>query len=1300
MATILLQAAGAFLGSALGPVGSAIGSAAGAIAGYLVDRALIDSTRHIEGPRLAGARPFSAEEGASLPRVYGTARIGGTLIWATRFEEEARTERQGGKGGPRVTTYSYFANVAFALCEGEVAGIRRVWADGRELDLDLVELRLYRGSEAQAADPLIESRQGTGNTPAYRGTAYAVLDRFPLGDYGNRIPQFQFEVMRSVGTLAGRIRAVAMIPGSTEYGLSPRVITRTPSPGEVLPENRHVLHAASDFVASLDELQALCPRLEHIALVVTWFGDDLRADNCTIRPKVAHHEGGGLSQAWQVSGVARGEAKLVSSYEGGAAYGGTPSDRSVIDAITEINARGLGVTLYPFVMMDIAHGNALADPWTGASAQPAYPWRGRMTCDPAPDASGSADKTAAARSQVEAFCGHATAADFAASGDTVAFAGDASDWGYRRLVLHCAKLAQAAGGVDAFLLGSELRGLTQLRDGANAFPFVEQLCDLASEVRSIVGAGTKITYGADWSEYFGHQPADGSGDVYFHLDALWAHEAVDAVGIDCYMPLSDWRDGDEGGGNPDGFAHPYDPVGLEAQVSAGEGFDWYYASSADRLARTRSPISDGAYGKPWVFRYKDLEAWWSNQHFDRPGGVESTTPTAWTPRGKPLWFTELGCPAVDKGPNQPNVFPDPKSSENATPYFSSGGRSDIASRSLIAAHFDHWDGTAAGFDATANPVSDVYGGRMVDTSRLYLWAWDARPFPAFPARSDLWSDGSNWLLGHWLNGRLNEVAVADLINAILSDCGLAAADVRRVAGTVGGYVADGPMSARTALEPVVDLFGLVVADDGEGLSFALEEAPGRLPVAVDEVVVAEDRPLRSRTRIADHELPAEVSLAFSDASKDYQSAVARALFPDATHKGIEQMSFPGVLDAAMAQALLADWLRRKWSAREQVAFAVEQGRIELAPGDTLRLGDEAGAGDFLITSVEAGNAREIAARRVRRVAPAPWRTALPAPAKPRVARAGPPLALLLDLPMLAGPTAVEDQFRLAVRAEPWLAHAAYVSPESDGFERRSLAAHEATVGTLQAALGPGFEGRFDRAGAIEIAVLHGELGGVSDLQLLNGVNLAAVLAQNGEWEVLQFGEAEEIAPSVWQLGRLLRGQYGTRPAMQAGAAEGAWFVLLDEAVSAAGLKAGEVGLDLNWRVGPIGYDFAGPTFAAITTAGGVRARRPLSPVHLSATSLGDGSIRFDWIRRGRIDADRGLAGAVPLGEEAEAYAVEVAPEGGQAVRLATAVQPQWTYAAADIAADFAGAPTTIALTVRQLGGGVQGDPSTITLDIN
>lgn len=225
MATILLQAAGAYIGGMLGTVGAAIGTAAGAVAGYMIDRALISGTQRIEGPRLSGARPLIAEEGAILPRLYGTARLGGILIWATRFQEVSQTSRQG-KFGPKVTEYSYFANAAFALCEGPVAGIRRVWADGKELDLNGLDLRLYTGAEGQQPDPLIEAKQGTANTPAYRGTAYVVIDNLDVGAFGNRLPQMQFEVLRPVGSLHAGLKAVCLIPGATEYGLGTSIVDK------------------------------------------------------------------------------------------------------------------------------------------------------------------------------------------------------------------------------------------------------------------------------------------------------------------------------------------------------------------------------------------------------------------------------------------------------------------------------------------------------------------------------------------------------------------------------------------------------------------------------------------------------------------------------------------------------------------------------------------------------------------------------------------------------------------------------------------------------------------------------------------------------------------------------------------------------------------------------------------------------------------------------------------------------------------------------------------------------------------
>ena len=70
---------------------------------------------------------------------------------------------------------------------------------------------------------------------------------------------------------------------------------------------------------------------------------------------------------------------------------------------------------------------------------------------------------------------------------------------------------------------------------------------LAAEVKQIFSdalvSEPDVTYAADWSEYFGHQPSDGSNDVYFHLDDLWSDSNIDAVAIDNYWPLADWRDG-------------------------------------------------------------------------------------------------------------------------------------------------------------------------------------------------------------------------------------------------------------------------------------------------------------------------------------------------------------------------------------------------------------------------------------------------------------------------------------------------------------------------------------------------------------------------------------------------------------------------------------------------------------------------------------------------------------------------------------------------------------------------------------
>ncbi len=1266
MATLVLQAAGAYLGGLFGAFGATIGTAAGALGGYLVDRALLGGSQNRQGPRLSGMQPLMGEDGAPLARVYGSARSGGTLIWATRFQEVATTERQGFKGGPKTTTFAYLANFAIAICEGEIAGIRRVWADGKELDLEDFTVRMYRGAADQLPDPLIEAKQGTGNAPAYRGTAYMVFDGFPLGNFGNRIPQFSFEVLRPVGGLGPKIKAMTLIPGSTEYGYAPLPVTRQVQEGETQSLNRHVLHGASDWTASIDELQALCPQLESVALVVTWFGNDLRCGECTVKPGVTTRDAAGLSAAWRVSDATRADAHLVSTHEGGASFGGTPSDQSVIDAIRDLSSRGLNVTLYPFIMMDVPAGNTLASPYGGTS-QAAYPWRGEITCHPAAGMPGTVDKTAAAGTQTTAFFGSADAAQFSASGDVIHFSGG-PDWSYRRFVLHYAKLAAIAGGVDAFLIGSEMRGVTRIRSTASAFPAVSQLVSLAGQVRAILGLTPKLTYGADWSEYFGYHPADGSGDVFFNLDPLWASSHISAIGIDNYMPLSDWRDEDYLGGNPDGARSPDDEAAMTAAISAGEGYDWYYASDADRAARVRTPITDGAAGKPWVFRYKDIRSWWENEHYDRPAGTELGTPTDWVPRSKPIWFTELGCAAINKAGNQPNVFLDPKSANSAKPRFSNGGRSDHAQLRFLNAHLDHWQGAN-------NPVSPVYGGPMLDNSNLYLWAWDARPFPAFPLRSGVWSDGRNWVTGHWLNGRLDGISLGDLVAAIIADHGIAAAQTMEADGFLQGYVIAAPGTARDALAPLTDVWQIDVSEKNGALAFTSRSRAQGSPALIDDFVFAGSGGPVTVKLIDLGAVPRETLLGFRDPLRDYQSATVEVR-AETGEAGTERIELPAMIDPGIADALVKEWHRARMSARKEIVLSAPWRYAALAPGDLVSVA-ELGGETFRIIRIEDGDSRKIEALSTVSLYPHAVQSVLPEGEIDVGAVTGAPLFHLMDLPLLPGESDPANAFKLAVWTKPWRSQAIFVSPASDGFVQRGSARQPATTGSLVTPLSPGETGRFDLENKVTVRLRSGELQSVADGQLLNGANAALVQAVNGAWEVLQFRSAAETSPGVWELTGLLRGQLGTEDAMQAGSLTGSTFVLMSGAVIPAGLNTNEIGIELHWKAGPAGKEFSSQYFVEKVATGGIRALTPLSPVHLKKLAQPNGDVNFTWIRRGRTDADNWLATEIPLGEAVESYRIRIVSVAAALIREAYSPVGSWLWTSAMQAADAASAPFSI-----------------------
>ena len=1219
----MTQVAFSAIGGAFGgPIGSAIGGTIGAI----VDQQILNSLQPARqvGPRVDGVKVQSSAEGQPMACVLGRGRVGGQVIWAARFMENRRKQSSGKSG--KTYDYAYSLSMAVAVAEGEIDGIGRIWADAMPMDLSGVTYRVHKGGEGQMPDPLITAVEGIA--PSYRGTAYVVFEDLPLEPFGNRVPQLSFEVFKrargSVARLEDQLGGVCLIPGAGEFVLASEVMKRRLGITRSASENTGAGEGRPDLEVSLDQLVMQLPNVRRVNLVVGWFGTDLRAGHCRIRPGVERRGKVTAPYNWSVAGEDRSGAYIVSQVDGGPAYGGTPSDQSVRQAIRALKALGLEVVIYPFVFMDCE----------------GYPWRGRI----------SANNGAGAVAEVASLFG------------------DSRGQGLRRQVLHYARMA-AEEGAHGLVIGSEMRGLTLSRDALGGFPAVAQYRTLAAECRAIVGSGVSLTYAADWSEYAGLR--DG-GEVRFHLDPLWADANIDYVGIDWYPPMGDWREGD-GGVDADQFAGPWDENYLAQQVAGGRDFDWYYASAQDEVQQRRTPITDGAYGEPWVWRVKDLKGWWGNRHHERIGGVRQVSPTAWVAGMKPIRLLEFGCAAVDRGGNAPNLFVDPKSSESRLPPYSDGARDDRMQRALLEGVMGHFA------KPQNNPVSAVYGGRML--AGADAWCWDARPWPAFPARDDLWADAGAWRTGHWLNGRMQGTA-ADMIGALLERAGLK--DGWRVEGlgqSLAGIVIERPMTTRAALSAVLAALGAVASERGGKVVIAGDTA-SVVTLAEGAMALSDDGAAMVREReIAP--VAQAVRVRFVQDTGDYQTGAVLERREDGALRAVGTAPLNHVIDFDLP-CVAGEGLARQAAKRLLTRQARENRKVRLGPlqalsleaADLVQLDGE--AGQWRVVSVDYGDEVVAQLEPVIEIDMADvvedWRGG-----RGDGGVVGAPWMRLMDLPPVPGQ---EDDGRplVALAADPWWPMALYGGASQQSLSERAVVADSAIVGELLGRLGAGEADRWDEVNVLHLKLEGGRAQSASVEAVLDGANLLAVETMAG-WELLQYRQAQLVGDEEWRLSGLLRGRQGTQAQAMTGAMAGAAVVVLNAALMRVAVSESERGLERDWWAGPNGMPPGGSDFTQAQFTWSRRQSMPWRPVHLKVEAVPSG-LAISWMLQTRLGGEDWDAS---ISADPMRFRIRVRRQG-QTVREWEAVDSQSLYEQASYEADFPeGLTGDVFLSVSQWG---------------
>ncbi|MDP5309112.1 phage tail tube protein [Paracoccus sp. 2205BS29-5] len=360
--------------------------------------------------------------------------------------------------------------------------------------------------------------------------------------------------------------------------------------------------------------------------------------------------------------------------------------------------------------------------------------------------------------------------------------------------------------------------------------------------------------------------------------------------------------------------------------------------------------------------------------------------------------------------------------------------------------------------------------------------------------------------------------------------------------------------------------------------------------------------------------------------------------------------------------------------------------------------------EFRLVSVADAEARGIEAVRQDRAA-----YDLP-PGEPRPASLaspvvfGTPEVVMLDLPQIS-----EDQPAhrplIAAHASPWPGEiAVFRSPSIDGFSLLTTFGSRARIGTLAFDVFPGPTSRFDLGNALVVDLLSGTLESVTDVALFGGANALAVESAAGQWEIVQAGAGELIAPGRYRLTRLLRGQRGTEHAMGNPAAAGARVVVLDTTLAPLPIAEADLGLPWNWRVGPAARAVTDDSYAALGFTPTGRGLVPFAPVHVEqpwrmARNPGDLTIR--WTRRSRaLVADAWEQVEVPLAEDLESYDVQIL-DGTTVKRTLTSSTTAVLYTAAQQSADW-GAPLgpgqTLAIRIYQLSNRLgRGTPATATL---
>lgn len=452
------------------------------------------------------------------------------------------------------------------------------------------------------------------------------------------------------------------------------------------------------------------------------------------------------------------------------------------------------------------------------------------------------------------------------------------------------------------------------------------------------------------------------------------------------------------------------------------------------------------------------------------------------------------------------------------------------------------------------------------------------------------------------------VPLSSIIAALHARCGHASSDydVSELPELIDGVVIE---STQTGAEAINSLIGTHWADpaDYDGKIRYIKRGAAVVRTLTIDDLIDEPETWQRNNAI---EYPSKMHFFGQIADLAYASvkATSARYSADAKVVGEVSVSSPETFNDSTRPYEIAAILHKiMWTeAGGEVTWRVTDEHIDLVPTDCVGLSWAGQLWRARITQIEADPGElKLKMALDRQSAYTANLTAIPippAPTPPQTGIVSDTALAVLDIPALVD--AADDLHLVTAMSgetDAWAGGTLQRSLDAGAsFATVGSSTLNAVMGTLQAPVTAASPHYTDTTNAVEVLLYtDDEIEAISEQAFLSeGGAFALSWEDSGQqhWELMQYRDAELIAPKTYRLTTLHRGQLNTDPAAHA---PGAMFVLLDAAIQRQAAQSAWIGTDLTHRAVSTGHTPDGADEQTLTYAGNSQREFPVANLLLS-----------------------------------------------------------------------------------------------------